>query len=463
MRLQATGHYVIALGVIAATTLVTWVLRPNLTVANLTAVYLLLVFVIAIWQGTRPAVLAAVLGFLSINFFLIQPLYTFLVNDPRELLDLLVFLIVALIAGQLSARVQRQMEAERHRAFEQQVLYKLTRSFNQIMSSEAVYDALREVLYSDLQARQLLLLPKNDGELANAAQSTTYLLLQANDRIFGTLRAEFESPPTPLQERLLNTCASQAAMALYRIDLTERARKSQQFEEADRLKTAILHAVSHDLRTPITIIKTSANNLRQLQQQLSAQEQRDLATIIESEADQLNRLVGNLLDLSRLNAGALRLNRDRNSLEEVVGDVAARLYQLTRQERIRIGFAPDLPLVSFDYGLMLQALTNLVENSLRYEPPGKQIEIYGDVQGQFMRLFIVNHGPNIPAEDRARIMEPFYRGQDGRIGLGLPIAKGIVESHHGRLEVRDTPGGGATFIVMLPADEAGEPELAKDT
>ncbi len=153
-------------------------------------------------------------------------------------------------------------------------------------------------------------------------------------------------------------------MALQRIELAERARASQRYEEADRLKTAILRAVSHDLRTPITIIKTSANNLRMLGERLPVSEQHELAETIETEADHLDKLVGNLLDLSRLQAGALTLNKELNSLEEVAGDVAARIWQTTGQERIQMRLPEDLPLVEFDYGLMLQALTNLVENAL---------------------------------------------------------------------------------------------------
>jgi two-component system sensor histidine kinase KdpD len=242
-------------------------------------------------------------------------------------------------------------------------------------------------------------------------------------------------------------------MALYRIDLTERARKSQELEEADRLKTAILHAVSHDLRTPITIIKTSANNLRNLGERLPPAERSELAETIETEASQLDKLVGNLLDMSRLQAGAFQLNSDLNSLEEVAGDAAARVWQLTKQERIRIVFPEAMPLVHFDYGLLLQALSNLVDNALRYEPSDKLIEIQGGIENDEAQIRVVNHGEAISHDAREHIMEPFYRGKEGHIGLGLPIAKGIVEAHHGHLEVEDTPGGGVTFVIGLPIGE----------
>jgi two-component system sensor histidine kinase KdpD len=268
--------------------------------------------------------------------------------------------------------------------------------------------------------------------------------------VYGTLRAAFAHPLTPVQLRLLETCTSQAAMALHRIDLIERARQSKTFEEADRLKTALLHAVSHDLRTPITIIKSSAHNLRTLRRSLAEDEQSEMLETVENEADELDRMVGDLLDMSRLRAGALTLDRRLNDLEEVAGDVAARAYQRLGKERIRLVFPDNMPLVPFDYGLILRALSNLVDNALRYEPPDSQIEIVGSVQGSAVRLAVVNHGPDISPDEREQIMEPFFTGKDGHVGLGLPIAKGVVEAHHGQLWVDQTPGGGATFIVSLP-------------
>jgi two-component system sensor histidine kinase KdpD len=245
-------------------------------------------------------------------------------------------------------------------------------------------------------------------------------------------------------------------MAIHRIHLEERARKSQQFEEADRLKTAILHAVSHDLRTPITIIKTSANNLKHFHEGMSEADRREMAETIENEADELNKLVGNLLDMSRLNAGAFQLNWELNSLEEVIGDIASRVWQLTKQERIQIHFPDDMPFIRFDYGLMLQAFSNLVDNALRYEPPDRQIEIRANLADHQACVKIINHGPNVTPQEREHLMEPFFRGRDGHIGLGLPIAKGIIEAHHGRLWLEDTPGGGATFAVALPFESKGE-------
>ncbi|MFN8531895.1 MAG: DUF4118 domain-containing protein, partial [Anaerolineae bacterium] len=431
-------RYVTVILVIAALTVVTVTMREFLTLANFTTIYLLAVFIIGINTRTGPAVVSAITSFFFINFFLVPPYYSLLVADPREVLDLIIFSIVAVMAGQLGARVRQQAQEADQRAREQEILYRLTRSFNELRDSQGVYEALTKVLYQDLGAKEAQILPFTPSKPADDGAAAYYLLLQVGDRIYGTARILFDNLLTVSENQLMNACISLAAMALQRIELTEQAIKSQRFEEADKLKTAILHAVSHDLRTPITIIKSSASNLRQFHEQLEPQEEAEIAETIERETDQLDQLVGNLLDMSRLQAGALSLNRRPNDVEEVVGDVAAQVWQRTKQERIKIEFPDDFPLVSFDYGLLRQAITNLVDNSLRYEPSNRQIEIRGEVTQVEMLLKVINHGRSITARERPHIMEPFYRGREGHIGLGLPIAKGIVEAHQGQLRVEDT-------------------------
>lgn len=436
-------------------------LRDILTLANFTMIYLLLVLMIAIQTGTGPALVAAFVSFVSINFVLVPPYYSLLVASPSEVLDLLVFLIVAAIAGQLGASVRQQAQEAQSRAREQEILYRLTRAFNQLMHSEGVYEVLINVLHEEPGIAKVQILPGAvdhlpDEYLENPVQ---YLLLQGGTRIYGAVQVTFMTPLTPSQSELVSACVAQAAMALQRIDLTERAIKSQKFEEADKLKTAILHAVSHDLRTPITIIKSSASNLRQLHDRLSPQEEMEIAQTIEHESDELDKLVGNLLDMSRLQAGAMTLNRRLNDLEEIAGDVAAQVWQRTKQERIRIIFPESMPPVSFDYGLLLQAVTNIVDNSLRYEPPERQVEIRGEIGQDEALLKVINHGQTIPDTHKDLIMEPFYHGQKGRTGLGLPIARGIVEAHQGHLRVEDTEGGGATFVITLPLEGGHEHEV----
>lgn len=430
-------------------TILAGLLRDQLTVANFAMIYILLVLVIAIRMGTIAAITSALVSFLCINFFLTKPYYTFIVADSRDVIELAVFFVVAGVSGQLGARARYQTEEAQRRAYEQEILYRLTGSMNQASNATSVHEALTQVMRDDLQARQAYILPyRSEAPLPD--ETVHFLLLQAGEQIYGTLCVAFDSILTLQQIRLLRTCTAQAAMALQRIELAERARVSQQYEEADRLKTAILHAVSHDLRTPITIIKTSANNLRVLADRLLADEREELTETIENEADHLNKLVGNLLDLSRLQAGALSLNSELNSFEEVIGDIVARVWQTVGSERIQIHFPEDMPLVSFDYGLMLQALSNLVDNALRYEPTDSQIEIHALTHSSSVEIKVINHGERIAPDEREHIMEAFYHGKGGHIGLGLPIAKGIIEAHHGTLEIEDNPDGGTRFILILP-------------
>lgn len=436
-------------------TLLAWLLREQLTLANFAMIYILVVLIVGIRLGTYAAMSTALISFLSINFFLTHPYYTFIVADTRDVIELFVFIVVAALSGQLGAQARHQTEVAQQRAYEQEILYRLTGLMNQATTSEIVHEALTRVIREDLRADEAYILP-DETVPQLMGDNVHFLLLQAGEHIYGTLSAAFDITLTSQQFRLLHTCASQAAMALQRIDFEERARASQQYEEADRLKTAILRAVSHDLRTPITIIKTSASNLQTLGERLSPSERQELSHTIESEADHLDKLIGNLLDLSRLQAGALTLNRELNSLEEVAGDVAARVWQITGKERIFMDFPDDLTLVCFDYGLILQALSNLVDNALRYEPMESQIEIETSTDDQVVDLKVINHGEAIALEDRQNIMEPFYHGKGGHMGLGLPIAKGIIEAHQGKLSLEDTPGGGVTFVMTLPLDISKE-------
>lgn len=449
------SRYFAAALLIAATTLLLWLFRDWLTAANFSVFYLLAVLVIAVTQGTGPSLLAAVLSFLSFNFFLVKPYYTFLISDGRDVLDLVVYFACAALTGQLASYAHKQAETARQRAYEQKILYELTSTFNQSTDGERVREALRKVLLELVSVRAVDVLPRTNNPTA-FDQTTLYLLLRADDEIYGVVRVTFDRPPSPSLRQLIAACATQASMVMQRIALSERAQRSKSFEEADRLKTALLHAVSHDLRTPLTVIKTSASNLLNLHQTVGEAERVEMLRMIDHQADQLNTMVGDLLDISRLEAGALQMKLEWNSLEEVTGDVVAEVFERTKEERISIRFPDDMPLVSFDYGLIRQALSNLVENSLRYEPPKGCIEILGENHDDEARVCIRNHGPNIPTEERELIMEPFYHGKGGNIGLGLAIAKGIIEAHHGRIWVEDTPGGGATFVFALPLSKTPE-------
>src|SRR5258708_4128022 len=445
-------RYILAALLPLSATLLLWLMRDILTSENFSLVYLLVVLVIAVYQGKGPSLFAALTSFLCFNFFLVKPLYTFLVADPRDFLDLSIYLVSATLTGRLASYARNQRRNAEQKAAELNILYAAATTFNQVLDTGQVYEALRRVLRERLSAREVDFIPTTPPEIADP--SHLYLRLNVGEKLYTVLHVVFSKVPSTSIAQVVAACASHAAVALQRIELMQRAQQSKTFEEADRLKTAILHSVSHDLRTPITIIKTSASNLLRLDGTLPADVRLETLTGIEAEADHLDKMVGNLLDISRLKAGALNINKTLNSLEEVVGDVAARSWQITHDERIEIDFSPAMPLVNFDYGLVLQALSNLVENALRYEPAHSRIRIAGDVRGREACVALINHGPNIAPHDREAIMEPFYHREGGHSGLGLAIAKGIIEAHQGRLWIEDTPGGGATFTFSLPWNQS---------
>ena len=468
------GRFLPALLLVALTTLGLFFLRDRLPPATVSLIYMLATLIAAVWLGTWPSVLAAVAGFFAINFFFVEPYYTFDIAAPRDLLDLLIYLAAALIAGRLAAYARRQAAAAGLTAEQQAILYDLTSALNPLTEPERIRAELRRVALERMGAEQVDFLPRNGDPDAtrrrDPAGNAVFVLLEAGDAVYGTARVVFPSPPAASQHRLLLACAGQAALALQRADLTAQVARSRTLAAADQLKTAILRAVSHDLRTPITIIKTSAANLDELGERLPADDRRELARAIETQADELDRLVGNLLDLSRLQAGAVVLHRELNSLEEIAGEVAARAFAAHKAERITLDFPDDLPLARFDYGLMVQALGNVVDNALRHEPADSRVIIRGRVASDGARVEVINHGPSIDPDERERLLLPFHQSRDGRslhggVGLGLAIARGILEAHHGDIRVEDTPGGGATFVLTLPGDAKDEttPVVLRDT
>jgi len=471
--LRQLGRFVPALLLVALTTLGLFFLRDQLSPATKSLIYMLVTLIAAVWLGTGPSVLAAVAGFFAINFFFVEPYYTLDIATTRDLLSLLIYLAAALIAGRLAAYAQRQAAAAGLTAEQQAILYDLTSALNPLIEPGRIQAELRQVLVRRMGAEQVDFLPHDPARRRDPAGNAVFVLLEAGDAVYGTARVVFPATLSGSQHRLLLACAGQAALALQRVDLTGQAARSRTLAEADRLKTAILRAVSHDLRTPITIIKTSAANLDELGDRLSAGDRRELAQSIEAQADELDRLVGNLLDLSRLQAGAVVLHRELNSLEEIAGEVAARAYAAHHAERITLDFPDDLPLTHFDYGLMVQALGNIVDNALRHEPPDTRVIIRGRVIAGEARVEVINHGPSIEPEEREKLMLPFHQSRadrapgemgttnDGRsthggVGLGLAIARGILEAHRGDIHVEDTPGGGATFVLTLPQDTKDE-------
>lgn len=232
----------------------------------------------------------------------------------------------------------------------------------------------------------------------------------------------------------------------------EHQRVAQIAQQADEMKTALLHAVSHDLRTPLASIKANVSGLRQADVAYTAEDRAELLEAIDDEADRLDRLVGNLLDASRLEAGVLVPHKHPQDLAELIRAVLTRLRTPLGERVVRVEVQPNMPLVNCDYGQVDQIVTNLVENAARHTPPGSPIHIRLAADDHTAHLDVVDHGPGVAEEDRGRIFRAFERGRttSGGSGLGLSIARGMAQAHGGRLEIRSASGGGAEFSLTLP-------------
>jgi two-component system sensor histidine kinase KdpD len=276
-------------------------------------------------------------------------------------------------------------------------------------------------------------------------------------------------PLAPEQRRLLDSFAGQAAQALERVHLAEQVGQVQLLSETEKLQTALLNSISHDLRTPLASITGALSSLRLDAPYLDEPARSDLVNTAWEQADRLNNLVGNLLGMTRLEAGAIKLKPELCDLQDVVGVALAQLEARLKNRHITVDISAGLPLVPLDMVLLAQALVNLLDNVLKYAPADTAIEIKGGVSGQEARLEISDYGPGIPEEDLERVFDKFYRAPRpesiGGTGLGLSICRGIVEAHHGRIWAKNRPQGGAVITIALPLtalpDSAPQPPVQK--
>ena len=465
---------------------------PHFAPANLIMVYLLGTVLAAARLGRGPATLASVLSVAAFDFFFVPPYLTFAVSDTQYFVTFAVMLLVAVVISTLTARIRDQAQASRHRERRTALLYAMTRD---LVSRQGLDDLLQAAArhIAEVFGRPVaLLLPgpeghlvRRAGELALGAEDGSelavarwvhehgqmagsgsatlpgaralYLPLRAGRGTVGVLGIEppaGEALATPEQLHLLETFAAQTALAIERVALVEDAQQARVQSETERLRNSLLSAVSHDLRTPLATITGSASALVEQESQLDASARRELAQAIQEEADRLNRLVHNLLEMTRLESGGIRVRKDWHPLEEVVGSALARVEKHLGQRRVDIDLPSDLPLVPLDPLLVEQVLINLLDNAVKYTPEASPIEISASVEDRAVRVTVADRGPGFAPGEEARIFEKFYRGQEAGTragaGLGLAIARGIVEAHGGRIRAEPRPGGGALFRFTLP-------------
>ena len=481
--------YATAVAAVAVATGIAWVLAPVSELSNLVMVYLLGIIAVAMRTGRGPSLLAAVLSVAAFDFFFVPPHFTFAVSDARYLFTFVVMLIVGLVISGLTVRTRTQAEAARHRERQTAALYAMARE----LASTREVDALAHVAIRHVSevfhGQVVLLLPGDGGILASPAgaqfeadandlgvarwvfehrqpaglgtatlpgASALYVPLLASSGPAGVLgfrppdRHAMDEP-----ERLhqLETFAAQTALALERARLAREAQEADVRIESERLRNSLLSSVSHDLRTPLATITGAVSTILDARAPLAAGTQRELLESVHEEAERLNRLVQNLLEMTRLESGALQLRKELHPPEEVIGAALGRLGKRLADRRVTTKVPTDLPLVPMDDVLVEQVLVNLLDNALKYTPAGSPIEVIATATDENLTIEIADHGPGLPHGEEDRVFEKFYRGEPvgaRGAGLGLAICRGIVRAHGGRIWAQNLPGGGVAFLFTLP-------------
>ena len=508
-------------------------------IPNISIVYLLVVIGLASTRGRYAAILASLVAFLAFDFFIVPPLYTFVIYRVEEWVALFVFLVDAILTGQLAAALRERAKEASRRERETHTLYDLVRVTNREAEPErqleaiarAVVDALSpwgvydcailepdasrtfHVQSSAYQPPEQVTLSSDEQAVAawvmahgrtmglyddsapaastsarfvqrvivrstatgRAVQRSLRLIpLKLGEKVVGVLRLrvldvsarlmreehlEDEQTGSQAQTSFFWTFLDQVTTLVERARLQRENLRIEVLQRTDALRGALLSSVSHDLRTPLTAIKAAASSLLQEDVQWNEEEKRGFAQAIEREADRLNRLVSNLLDMSRIEEGALKPEKEEYSLVELIHDVLGRLEPLLKGRVVHTHLpTDDLLLVELDYLEIDQVLTNLIENAVRYTPKGSPIEVSAHFEGEQVVVSVVDRGPGIPSADLERVFDKFYRVLHGQhpagypmgSGLGLAVCKGLVEGHGGRIWAEQREGGGLIIFVTLP-------------
>jgi two-component system sensor histidine kinase KdpD len=420
--------------------------------------YVLAVVIAAAWGGLPAGLAASVLSFLALNFFFTPPFHTLTVGQEEDVVALAVFLVVSVIVGSLVSRALSQRARAERREREARLLHHVSarllsgEPFRRVLErfAEAVtelFGLARCEVFTDVEPEPV----RREGRVPEGGEPEVFAMA-AGERPVGRVVAVPGVRPLGEEERgVLRTFAGQMGLAIEGIRLGTEAERARMDAETNRLRAALFSSVTHDLRTPLASITASVTSLEGAGEDLALEDRADHLETIRQEAERLNRLVGNLMHLARIRAGALVPERTPAAIGEVIEGVVARLRPVLEGHRVRLVLRQDLPTAAVDVVQIDQALTNLLENAARYSPPGTEISVYGSRFQDSVEVRVADRGPGIPLEERDRVLEPFVRGDGAQgTGLGLSIARAIVESHGGRIWIQETPGGGATVTFRLP-------------
>jgi len=483
--------YAMSAAICTATALAATPLRAVFALANIVMLFLLAVVFVAVRYGRGPAVLAAFLSVGAFDFFFVAPRFSLSVSDVEYVITFGVMLVVALVIGQMTAGLTYQARVAQRREERVRSLYEMTRALSGALMTEQVAEIGARFLAAEFNARSALVVADADNRLQappplqDAAEidiaiaqwsfekseaagqgtdtlpagPTLYLPLSAPMRVRGVLAVQPRDPTrlaVPEQRRLLDTCASLLAISLERIHYVDVAQSTTVQMESERLRNSLLAAISHDLRTPLAALVAQAESLTLTRPPLP-DGPGDTARGIRDAAMRMNSLVNNLLDMARLESGAVQLNRQWQPLEEVVGTALKISRPSLPGRRIRAMLPDDLPIVDIDAVLIERVLVNLLENAGKYTPPGSPIEIGAAASSEAVELWVDDHGPGLPKGREESIFDKFERGRKESatpgVGLGLAICRAIALAHGGTVRGETRRDGGARFTLRLPRGE----------
>ena len=493
--------YAWTLAACAATTLVATPLRLYFDLANIVMLFLLTVVLVAVKFGRGPAVVAALVSVASFDFFFVPPRFSFAVVDVQYLLTFAVMLAVALITGQMTAGLRYQARVASYREERARALYEFARDMSSLLQTEQVVEAATKSIESTFHAKVAILVPDERNRLQLAAGAAPalnvdlhaaaqwaydkaqpagagtdtlpnseflYVPLRAPMRTRGVLAVKAANRRVlmiPEQQRHLDTFAALVAIALERVHYVEVAQQALIRMESERLRNSLLAALSHDVRTPLAALLGLAESLELTEPALSSL-QRDTARAIAGQARRMSALVNNLLEMARIQSGEVKLRREWQPLEEVVGSALRAAQPALTRHRVEVALPPELPLIEFDATLIERVLYNLLENAAKYTPGGTVIRIAAETSGNQLLVSVSDNGPGVSQGQREAIFEKFTRGSSESpipgVGLGLAISRAIVEAHRGRIWVEDNAGGGARFSFTLPLGTPPEMPLPEE-
>jgi two-component system sensor histidine kinase KdpD len=482
-------HYLRAIAVVMLCTLVGNQMFGHFDPSNVVMIYLLGIVYIATRHGRGPSIMASILSVLTFDFFLVPPRYTFAVSDGQYFVTFAVMLVVALVVSTLMTRIKRQAQTARLREMRTGALYSMSRELSSSLDERSLIEIGLRHISEQFQARVGIATANGDdqlGEVVSAAEpyrltqfdrgiamwvhknrqragagtdtlpagEALYVPLLGADEVVGVLAICTQDPrmlTDPDQMHLLDTFANQIALACERAHLADEYERAHVQVKAEQLRNSLLSSVSHDLRTPLATITGAASSIIEGSERMDLRACKDMASEIFNESVRLNKLVSNLLDMTKLESGAINLHLQPHPVDEIVGAALAWIDDRLGDRLVTTNVPEELPFVLVDSTLIQQVLVNLLENAVKYTAPSSTIDIKAVEDGQHVIVTVSDNGPGIPAEHRQLVFEKFYKEAPGTsgVGLGLAICKSIIEAHGGKIWIEESTTHGAAVRFTL--------------